>query len=128
MNERESLTDAQRWEQWQRDLSTQADGHVHCDYGADERPGRPTCTEALWDLRLQLDEAERRAQVYADGVNKMPDYLWEHVTVWLTANQVKASDVRHGVFPLGMVQRWIERALAAEELLRAVRQGAEHGE
>lgn len=48
------MTAQQRWEQWQRDLSTKADGWVHCDYGADDRPGNPTCTEAMWDLHLKI--------------------------------------------------------------------------
>lgn len=48
---------AERWEQWQRDLSTKADGKVHCDYRRTPS-GNPTCTEALWNMRLQIGQLE----------------------------------------------------------------------
>jgi hypothetical protein len=47
-------------------------------------------------------------------VDELPPRLDGAVKNWLESNQREAVQVRHGVFPLGMVQRWIERAEAAE--------------
>ena len=44
----------------------------------------------------------------------LPRYFADHVQHWLAVNEKRRWDVRHGLFPLGMVQRWIERAEAAE--------------
>lgn len=60
-----------------------------------------------------LDKAE------AENANT-PTHLAEHSSRWLKANEKQPDDVRWGRFPLGMVQRWIERAEQAEARLREV--------
>jgi hypothetical protein len=49
----------------------------------------------------------------------MPSELQQHVNDWLRANEKQEQQVIHGTFPLGMVQRWIERAQEAEAKLKA---------
>jgi len=46
--------------------------------------------------------------------DKLPAIHAEHVDRWLTSNGKTASDVRWSLYPIGMVQRWIERAETAE--------------
>ena len=65
----------------------------------------------------------------------LPRYFADRVQHWLAVNERRRWDVRHGLFPLGMVQRWIERAEAAEARvvlleaqLCAVKQLADHWE
>lgn len=42
----------------------------------------------------------------------------EHIDDWVRINQQDRSKVYHGVFPLGMVGGWIDRALRAEAQLK----------
>jgi hypothetical protein len=45
----------------------------------------------------------------------MSEEMIEHrVREWLAANELRDEEVKHGSFPLGMVQRFIERAESAE--------------
>jgi hypothetical protein len=48
----------------------------------------------------------------------LPDQLDKHCDQWLSSNRQERGQVLHGLFPLGMVQRWIERAEQAEAKLR----------
>lgn len=66
-------------------------------------------------------------ETQVEVVGELPPRLDGTVRYWLEANQREAVDVKHGVFPLGMVQRWVERAEAAEaeiERLRGLRDEA----
>ena len=47
----------------------------------------------------------------------VPGHLAAHVERWLVSNQKEPDEVRWGQFPLGMVQRWVERAEEAEAKL-----------
>lgn len=49
----------------------------------------------------------------------LPPQLQEKVEAWLKANRSDGSDVYHGVFPLGMVTTWIDRAERAEKKFAA---------
>lgn len=49
--------------------------------------------------------------------DKMTDDQAAHVQEWLTANQKEPADVRWSLYPIGMMQRWIERAIEAEKAL-----------
>jgi len=51
-------------------------------------------------------------------VATLPDRLDKLCDQWLTANQKERAQVLHGLFPFGMVQRWIERAEQAEATIR----------
>jgi hypothetical protein len=51
----------------------------------------------------------------------IPEPLVERSAVWLASNKKRSDEVRWGVFPLGMVARWIERAEGAEGLVLAQR-------
>lgn len=53
----------------------------------------------------------------------LPEDLQKRVDQWLTSNQQYSWEVRYGKFPLGMVQRWIERAEKAESELKGKRNG-----
>ena len=68
------------------------------------------CPSCPW-----TEPQEPKIQVVA-----LPEHLQAHVDGWLKSNQREAVEVRHGVFPLGMVQRWIERGEEAEAKLREV--------
>lgn len=48
-------------------------------------------------------------------VGMLPDKLDQYVDQWLASNKQQRGQVMHGLFPIGMVQRWIERAEATEE-------------
>lgn len=45
----------------------------------------------------------------------LPEQLQTHVSAWLAANSKEPHEVRYGALPLGMVQRWIERAQQSEK-------------
>lgn len=45
----------------------------------------------------------------------LPPQLQEKVDAWLKSNRGEAKNFYHGVFPLGMVTNWIERAERAEK-------------
>lgn len=49
----------------------------------------------------------------------LPEKLDNYCSAWLTANQKLRTEVMHGIFPLGMVLRWIERAEEAEAKLKS---------
>ena len=51
----------------------------------------------------------------------VPAHLARAIEEWLAANEKQPDEVRWGSFPLGMVQRWIERAEIAEAALAAAR-------
>lgn len=53
----------------------------------------------------------------------MSEEMMDHrVHEWLASNNLRAEEVRHGSFPLGMVQRFIERAESAEAELNLHRE------
>ncbi len=60
---------------------------------------------------------------------RIPIELAERIAEWLVGNAKTEGEVMHGLFPLGMVRRWIERALVAEhnvdKLMRARRTPAD---
>jgi hypothetical protein len=49
----------------------------------------------------------------------MTDAHAAHVEHWLTANEKVPADVKWSLYPIGMVQRWIERAESVESQVRA---------
>jgi len=51
----------------------------------------------------------------------MPPQLELAIADWLRANNKLPEQVIHGTFPLGMVQRWIERAEIAQRELSMLR-------
>lgn len=53
-------------------------------------------------------------------VGMLPDQLDAHVDQWIASNHQQRGEVLHGLFPIGMVQRWIERATKAENHLEAL--------
>lgn len=55
-----------------------------------------------------------RDEARAALIGVMPLDLMARVDAWLLSNQKARSDVRHQLFPLGMVQGWIARAESAE--------------
>jgi hypothetical protein len=68
--------------------------------------------------------AMRRVAAICDEVlaqRDVPAHLAERSAVWLVSNKKQPDEVRWGVFPLGMVERWIERAEGAEGLAVAQR-------
>lgn len=79
------------------------------------------------DLQARLLDAYRKNDDVAfDAVNQellnrgafLPTALQAYVDSWLVSNEKKPEQVRWGKFPLGMVQRWIERAIKAESELK----------
>ena len=63
-------------------------------------------------------------RVLQDLLNReafLPAAMEVHVTDWLRSNEKAPNGVRWGRFPLGMVQRWIERAQQAEAELNAAK-------
>lgn len=69
---------------------------------------------ALDEARRQLEGVERWKDAALEG---LPDSLRQHIEDWLRGNAKKYHEVKFGQFPLGMVQRWIERAEQAERQL-----------
>lgn len=59
----------------------------------------------------------------------LPSMLDKHCDQWLASNQKVRGEVLHGLFPLGMVLCWIERAEEAEAKLKNGPRGQEerHG-
>jgi hypothetical protein len=53
-----------------------------------------------------------------DAMNDLPDWFAARVNHWLRVNEQDRANLQHGYFPLGMVQRWIERAEEAEAKLK----------
>lgn len=75
---------------------------------------------ALARVEAELARLSRRRDEEVD----IPEHLVSASAEWLVVNQKGPDDVRWGRFPLGMVQRWVERAAAAEaELARLEREG-----
>jgi len=94
-------------------------GHAHCECGlgkhdcCDEPPGdhirQGVEQQQALVARLQEAEAEKQA---------MPAHLAQRSSDWLSSNEKQPAEVRWGRFPLGMVQRWVERAEIAEARLQ----------
>lgn len=72
-------------------------------------PGRERLAATLPAAREAL---ERQTKPPSEG--DLPEHLSKHVGEWLLVNEKNPEDVRWGRFPLGMVQRWIERAEKGE--------------
>lgn len=76
---------------------------------------------AVAHLMQRAPNIKQRLWPYAP----LPPQLQEKVDAWLTANRSDGADVYHGVFPLGMVSTWIERAERAEKKVAATRAATE---
>ena len=61
-------------------------------------------------LEADLKQARDRIEVLED----IPKHLRVRSQQWLQSNAKLWTEVRHGAFPLGMVQSWIERAEESE--------------
>ena len=78
------------------------------------------CEDSNRDLLAGLNglyssaAAEEFKQLGPHVADPLPVHLQAHVDNWLASNQQTPDIVRYGRFPLGMVQRWIERAEHAE--------------
>lgn len=48
--------------------------------------------------------------------DQLPADHVQRVEGWLNSNEKRPADVRWSLYPIGMVQRWIERALSAESV------------
>lgn len=55
-------------------------------------------------------------------MNEMPEKLQKYIESWLQSNEMQPDQARHGSFPLGMVNGWIDRAERAEQRLGHIRQ------
>ncbi len=78
-------------------------------------------------LLVALMKEDKMHITNIDGkpVTEIPESLAQHVGQWLSSNEKECSQVLHGIFPLGMVQRWIERALEAEAKLKQTKRNEE---
>lgn len=65
-----------------------------------------------------------RALIAALEANLPPQFV-THVERWLASNEKQSWEVKWGLFPLGMVGRWIERAEEAEAELTRLREALE---
>lgn len=68
-------------------------------------------------LRKVFDEQGYKTLTALERTPPMPAELEKHIADWLRVNEKRPEQVIHGTFPLGMVQRWIERAEDAERRL-----------
>ena len=100
-------------------LSYEEAKHFHDGFLA----GATAYAAAVGHSTLKSDNEQLRSVFDAQGwktieaferTPPMPTQLEQAVARWLRVNEKRPEQVFHGTFPLGMVQRWIERAEAAE--------------
>lgn len=65
---------------------------------------------------LILEAAARKLKEQEEvQKSELSDEMMGHVDEWLAVNEKKPTDVYWGLFPIGMVGRWIERAKGVEK-------------
>ena len=84
-------------------------------------PNFPVSEAACEFAEAYLVEIARRAG--GEVTFMMPEHLNDRINEWLSANSKLPSEVEYAYFPIGMVNRWIERTIEAEKLLRGASQG-----
>jgi predicted nucleic acid-binding Zn-ribbon protein len=73
--------------------------------------------------RMDAEMARDAARAEVERLKApLPTELLTAVEAWLSTNRLSPERVRHGLFPLGMVKRWVERAETAESRLAAIRE------
>lgn len=65
-------------------------------------------------LKELTDTLVLAASESMDTFAQLPDKHREWIAAWLRGNALEAGDVRWSPYPLGMVQRWVERAEDSE--------------
>lgn len=89
---------------------------LHCD-----RPRRYRCDlcRTYWTFSHEMPDPpvneEAKAPRAPEPETQLPPRLRQAIRIWLKANDLMPSQVRCGVFPLGMVQNLLERVEAAEQ-------------
>src|SRR3990167_8253730 len=70
--------------------------------------------------RLEVGHVKSPSSEFGMSETELPERFKVLVRDWLQSNQLQPGDVRYGAFPLGMVERWCQRAEEAEARLDAI--------
>jgi len=102
MTERESV------QPWMKAAAMEFLQEAHPDCVAD-------LVRELSEIIAEHAKEKSAPDLIARPFSPMPEDQAAHTAQWLRSNEKKPADVRWSLYPIGMVGRWIERAICAEK-------------